>query len=286
MLPSASDDGSILTIDTGLLIGLLVMARLLDPLRARDRILFGLTTAAFLAIYAFWRWTDTLPAFALSAQSLWPRLFIALESIAILYTLISILILFRNIDRSAAADAAERALASSNVYPMVDIFICTYDEPLEVLERSILSALALDYPNFTVWVLDDTRRGWLREYCSQVGARHVTRLDNKAAKAGNLNNALAATERDTNAPVILVLDADFAPRRDFLRRTVGLLLCEPDAAILQTPQFYYNADPIQHNLLATQSLVDDQRFFFDVFQPAKDALGLRVLRRHLLHRAP
>jgi len=27
----------------------------------------------------------------------------------------------------------------------VDVFICTYDEPLEILERSILSALALDY---------------------------------------------------------------------------------------------------------------------------------------------
>jgi cellulose synthase (UDP-forming) len=73
--------------------------------------------------------------------------------------------------------------------------------------------------------------------------------------------------------VILVLDADFAPRRDFLKRTVGRLMSEPEIAIVQTPQFYYNADPIQHNLLATRSWVDDQRFFFDVFQPAKDGWG-------------
>ena len=72
--------------------------------------------------------------------------------------------------------------------------------------------------------------------------------------------------------VILVLDADFAPRPDFLKRTVGLL-SNPDVAVVQTPQFYYNPDPIQHNLLAAQSWVDDQRFFFDVFQPAKDAWG-------------
>ena len=273
MFPTASDAMSILTIDIGILIGLLAMARLLDPLRGRDRILFGLTTAAFLVIYALWRWSDTLPPLAPSPQSLWPRLFILFELIAILYTLMSIVILFRSTDRTVQADAAQRRLAADNAFPAVDVFICTYDEPLEVVERSILSALALDYPNMTVWVLDDTRRDWLREYCLRVGARHLTRPDNKGAKAGNLNNGLAATARDTNAPVILVLDADFAPCRDFLRRTVGLLLSEPDCAIVQTPQFYYNADPIQHNLLAAQSWVDDQRFFFDIFQPAKDGWG-------------
>jgi hypothetical protein len=48
-----------------------------------------------------------------------------------------------------------------------------------------------------------------------------------------------------------------------LKRTVGLL-ANPGVVIVQTPQFYYNGDPIQHNLLATQSMVDDQRFFFDI----------------------
>jgi cellulose synthase (UDP-forming) len=273
MFPTAGDDLSILTINIGILIGLLVMMRLLDPVRALDRVLFGATTAAFLLLYAHWRWSDTLPPFALSAQSLWPRLFIAFELLAILYTLMSIVILFRSIDRTAQADSAQSILSARQDCPAVDIFICTYDEPLEILERSILSALALDYANATVWVLDDTRRDWLRKYCEEVGARHVTRPDNKGAKAGNLNNGLAATARETNAPVILVLDADFAPRADFLKRTVGLLLSDPEVAIVQTPQFYYNADPIQHNLLARKSWVDDQRFFFDIFQPAKDAWG-------------
>src|SRR5215212_6318102 len=273
MFPTASDNMSILSIDLGILVGLLVMAQLLDPRRARDRILFGITTAAFLILYGLWRWRDTLPELALSAESLWPRLFISFELIAILYTLMSIVILFRSTDRTEQADAAQRALSAADSYPAVDVFICTYDEPLEILERSILSALALDYPNATVWVLDDTQRDWLRAYCEHVGARHVTRPDNKGAKAGNLNNGLAATARETNAPVVLVLDADFAPRRDFLKRTVGLLLSDPEVAIVQTPQFYYNADPIQHNLLAEKSWVDDQRFFFDIFQPAKDAWG-------------
>jgi cellulose synthase (UDP-forming) len=272
MFESAADNSSILSIDLGLLIGLLVLQRLLDPLLTRDRILFGLTTGSLLIMYALWRWHDTLPTFAFSVQNFWQYFFFAFEALAIVYTLMSIVILFRSIDRSGQADDAQKKMERKGDFPPVDIFICTYDEPLEILERSILTALALDYPDAAVWVLDDTRRGWLREYCAEAGARYITRADNKDAKAGNLNNGLALTAAQTNAPVILVLDADFAPRRDFLKRTVGLLL-NPDVAVVQTPQFYYNPDPIQHNLLAAQSWVDDQRFFFDIFQPAKDAWG-------------
>lgn len=272
MFETAADSSSILTTDLGMLIGLFVMARLLDPLQARDRILFGLTTGTLLVVYASWRWHDTLPTFAISPQNLWQYFFFSFELLAIVYTLMSIVILFRNIDRSGQADDAQHRMESEGDFPAVDIFICTYDEPLEVLERSILTAMALDYPDAAVWVLDDTRREWLREYCAEVGARYVTRPDNKGAKAGNLNNGLAVTAALRNAPVILVLDADFAPRGDFLKRTVGLL-SDPRVAVVQTPQFYYNPDPIQHNLLATQSWVDDQRFFFDIFQPAKDAWG-------------
>jgi len=272
MFESAADNSSILSIDLGLLIGLFVLRRLLDPLLTRDRILFGVTTGSLLIMYALWRWHDTLPTFAVSVQNLWQYFFFAFEALAIVYTLMSIVILFRSIDRSGQADDAQRRMEREGDFPAVDIFICTYDEPLEILERSILTALALDYPDATVWVLDDTRRGWLREYCAEAGARYITRGDNRDAKAGNLNNGLAVTAAQTNAPVILVLDADFAPRRDFLKRVAGLL-SNPDVAVVQTPQFYCNPDPIQHNLLAAQSWVDDQRFFFDVFQPAKDAWG-------------
>jgi cellulose synthase (UDP-forming) len=272
MFESAADNSSILSIDLGLLIGLLVMGRLLDPLQARDRLLFGSTAGALLMMYALWRWHDTLPAFAFSVQTLWEYFFFAFEALAIAYTMMSIIILFRSIDRSRQADAAQDRMEREGNFPPVDIFICTYDEPLEILEKSILTALALDYPDATVWVLDDTRRKWLREYCAAVGARYVSRDNNRDAKAGNLNNGLAVTAAQTNAPIILVLDADFAPRRDFLKRTVGLL-SNPGVAVVQTPQFYYNPDPVQHNLLAAQSWVDDQRFFFDIFQPAKDAWG-------------
>jgi len=288
MFSSPQDLSSVLTFDGGVLIALLLLCGLLPRSSFFGRFIFGATAASIIGTYAVWRWQETIPAFEWTSASLWPHVFFAFEVIAILYTMLSIIILMRWIDRSKEADFGEKYLNAYGEWPAVDIFICTYNEPLDVIEKSIIPALAIDYPNFKVWVLDDTRRAWLKDYCQAVGANYLTRPDNKGAKAGNLNNALHATAKTSNAPLILVLDADFAASRNILRRTVGLFL-DPKAAVVQTPQFFYNADPIQHNLTATQHWVDDQRIFFDIFQPAKDAWGCAfcvgtsfVVRRDLL----
>jgi hypothetical protein len=51
MLETAADNASILSIDLGLLIGLLVLLGLLDPSLGRDLILFGTTVASLLIVY-------------------------------------------------------------------------------------------------------------------------------------------------------------------------------------------------------------------------------------------
>ncbi|HLH11584.1 MAG TPA: glycosyltransferase [Methylovirgula sp.] len=272
MFDSAPDVATAVWTNLGLVVGALILAGALDRRHLADRALFGFTCAALLVAYALWRWHDTLPAFEPTAESWWAHLFFGCEMVAVTQTLLAILILLRHRDRTGQADAAERALEASGAWPEVDIFICTFREPLEVLEKSILSAAAIDYPHFTVWVLDDTRRAQVREFCAELGVNYLTRPDNTGAKGGNLNNALAKTAELTNAPVVLLLDADFAARPNILRRTVGLL-ADPSVAIVQTPQFYYNGDPIQHNLGIQKSWVDDQRFFFEIFEPAKDAWG-------------
>ncbi|MGO4307857.1 glycosyltransferase [Cupriavidus sp. RAF12] len=246
-----------------------------DRHRAADRWLFGAAAAVLLMIYYVWRFTQTLPEWRMDFPSIWAYGFFGFESITIAYTLISIVTLTRSSDHSIAADAGEARLRRNRAAPSVDIFIATYNEGLEVLEKTIVSALAIDYPDFRVWVLDDTRRGWLKEFCDRVGAHYVTRPDNTHAKAGNLNNGLqhSADERlGGGAPYIMVLDADFAPNRSILLRTIGLF-DDPSVGVVQTPQFYYNADPIQYNLRSSECWVDEQRAFFDVMQPAKDAWG-------------
>lgn len=272
MFTTPADVTAVLLRDLGIVIGLLALAGLMRPDRFFDRMVFGSLTAGLVVTYGAWRWHDTIPRVEFTAESLWPWIYFAFEAIAICYTLLSIVILLRHADRTPEASAAEASLSAEDFWPAVDVFICTYNEPLEVLEKSILPALALDYGPKVIWVLDDTRRDWLRDYCAEVGARYVSRPDNAGAKAGNLNNGLAVSAAAGGAPIILVLDADFAPQPNILKRMVGLF-GDPKVAVVQSPQYFYNADPIQHNLHATKSWVDDQRIFFDIFQPAKDAWG-------------
>lgn len=272
-----------------LLLGALLIAWL--PLLPRERtwarvlVLGG--AALFLLRYVVWRTLETLPPPALSPQALWQWTFYLIEMASLLDLLIGCLIQTRTSDRGAEADAGAATLRTRTDPPFVDVFIATYNEGFDVVERTILGALALDYPRFAVWVLDDGKREWLRDYCKAKGARYVTRPDNRHAKAGNLNHGLAASAA-TRGELVMVLDADFVPRRDFLRRTVGLF-DDPRIGLVQTPQHFFNPDPIQSNLGAQRCWVDEQRYFFDVVQPSRDAWDIAfccgtssVVRRELL----
>ncbi len=231
---------------------------------------FGAMTALLLINYAAWRIRDTLPDGHSGFATVWAYTFLFFELLAIGYTLFSIIVMLCRSDHHASADEGEQRLrAQGRSVPAVDVFIATYNEGLEILEKTIIAAQAIDYPNFTIWVLDDTRRDWLRDYCAEVGVQYARRPDNSHAKAGNLNNGLRLSAVGSNAPYILVLDADFAPQQPILMRTLGLFE-DPKVGLVQTPQFYYNPDPIQHNLGSSACWVDEQRVFFDVYQPAKD----------------
>ena len=154
---------------------------------------------------------------------------------------------------------------------MVDLFICSYNEEEAILERTIIGATGLDYPNYRVWMLDDGRRPWLQTLCAKLNCGYITRPDNSHAKAGNINHAMRKVANLPNPPdYISILDADFVPMPNFLSRAMTLFR-DNSIGIVQTPQHFINPDPIQTNLLATQVWPDDQRFFFDVVMPAKDA---------------
>ena len=176
----------------------------------------------------------------------------------------------RHVDRSAEADHLERAFFSRPQpgWPRVDVFIPTYNEPLDVLARTIIGALALDYPRdkLTVYVLDDKRRDWLKDYCAQKGAIHVTRPDNAHAKAGNMNNGLKVA----SGAFVAIFDADFVPYRNFLRRTLPFFQ-DPTIGIVQTPQHFFNKDPVQANLALEKVWPDEQRLFFDEMAASRDA---------------
>ena len=170
--------------------------------------------------YLYWRLFITLlPAHGTWYEVGWLWLCFSVELLVFADQFILYILFLRTSDRRAEADRHEarlRALPSDQL-PSVDIYIPTYNEPINVLETSIVGALCLDYPNAKVWVLDDGRRPWLKEFCEAKGVGYINRPNNDHAKAGNINHALTRTSAD----FVAVFDADFVPRRNFLMRAIG-----------------------------------------------------------------
>src|SRR6266702_1486791 len=106
---------------------ILACSLFLDSRKASDRILFGTILIVMLLNYLFFRATRTLPELDGSAYSLWPRIYIAFETIIIFYTILSIVFFFRRTDHIGKADESERMISGMETPPAVDVFICTYN---------------------------------------------------------------------------------------------------------------------------------------------------------------
>ena len=224
--------------------------------------------------YILWRLFDTVPPLDEPLNFVIGAAFVAIEALSTAGTTLTELFLTRVRDRTTEVDRNLPWLMGLNRPPKVDVLICTYNEEKEILEPTILGALAMSYRNYRVWVCDDGRRPWLRELCEQHAVGYLTRTDNLHAKAGNINAALNVFASLEEKPdFVAVLDADFVPMRDFLIRTLSLMR-EQDVGIVQTPQHFFNPDPVQSNLALTRVWPDEQRFFFDTVMKSKDAWGV------------
>jgi cellulose synthase (UDP-forming) len=238
---------------------------------AAGRLVLAAGSLALMAQYAWWRITQTLPAPGPTPEYALALVFLAAEMVGIVAAALSLLFLTRTRNRSPEADANAGWLTAQSPSFPVDVMICSYNEGREILERTIVGALAMDYPNFRVWMLDDGRRDWLRALCAELGCRYLSRDDNAQAKAGNINHALGHVAALPDPPeFVSILDADFVPTPHFLTRAMALFR-DPAIGVVQTPQHFINPDPIQINLGATKFWPDEQRFFFDIVLPAKDA---------------
>ncbi|GAL04158.1 cellulose synthase catalytic subunit [Photobacterium aphoticum] len=204
-------------------------------------------TGAFISLrYIWWRYDNTLPweshldiPFALA-------LFIT-EIYGITIYLMGMIVNVKQHDRAIIP------IDESEPVPTVDVFIPTYNEPLHVVGPTIAAAAQLHYPGqVTVWVLDDggtaqklnvkdtaaakearQRTNALKALCEKLDVNYLTRPDNSHAKAGNINHAIKHSQGD----LILILDADHVPSRDFLVNTVGQFQQQPSLGFVQTPHF-------------------------------------------------
>ena len=135
----------------------------------------------------------------------------------------------------------------------VDVFIPTYNEPVEVVAATVAAAARLRGAQVRVALLDDGNRDAMKALAARLRVGYVRRTLHQGAKAGNINHAL---ER-TSAEFVLVLDCDHVPHPDILVRSLPHFGRER-VAFVQTPQYYANADS---NTIAAAAWSQQALFF-------------------------
>lgn len=217
--------------------------------------------------YFLWRSLSTLNLVD-PVNGIFSILLFVMELLAMSGSAFQAVLLFTVKNRDGEANKYSVAVKENRYCPSVDIFIPTYNEPDFILKRTIMGCQALDYPNKKIYLLDDTKRDSIKQLAQKLGCNYITRRDNSHAKAGNLNNAL----KQTNGELVVVFDADFVPTTNFLERTVGFFQ-KDKVALVQTPQSFYNSDPIAHNLGLEKVLTSEEEVFYRHLQPIKDGAG-------------
>ncbi len=173
--------------------------------------------------------------------------------------------------------AAPEADAALQAWPKVAVQLPVFNER-HVVERLIDAAAALDYPRdrLEIQVLDDStddttalaeaRAAYHRS--RGVNVQVLRRPDRRGFKAGALAWGLAQTD----AEFLAVFDADFRPRPDFLRRTIPVLLSQPDTGMVQTRWSHLNDE--FSPLTRVQALALDGHFVVE--QTARNRSGLLI----------
>ncbi|GAA2172539.1 glycosyltransferase [Arthrobacter parietis] len=183
--------------------------------------------------YIAWRWLESLN---------WEAWWIAVPLVAAeTYSLIDVALFGLTVWRVKRRTAPEPPVGAT-----VDVFITTYNEPVEMVLETAEAAKRITYPHNT-WILDDGSRPELQEAADRIGVGYITRGPEWAnrprhAKAGNLNNALMSTSGE----FLLILDTDQVPDPRILDRTLGYFN-NRRVSLVQTPQYFVNVpedDPL------------------------------------------
>jgi cellulose synthase (UDP-forming) len=200
----------------------------------------------------------------------WP--FMAFTGAYVIYQMISLPVNFAGRGFDLIAHQARVVAWRPTGYPSVDIYLPICGEPIEVLRNtwSAVSELIADYEGLAqAYVLDDGPSDEARSVSESFGFCYVRRPELRACKkSGNLRYAFART----GGEYLVILDADFAPRSDFLAETLPYL-DDPSIAIVQTPQFFRESTAqtwIENSAGAIQEV------FYRSIQVARDRFGAAI----------
>jgi cellulose synthase (UDP-forming) len=198
-------------------------------------------------------------------------LFAPLSVIVILYQLINSILLSQYPAFSIAAHNRKvEAFKAKGNSPKVAVMIPAAGEAVSVLRETITAAVAIDYPNYTVYVLDDSKQGMYKELAQELGSGYFRRKNTgQHKKAGNLNALLEKVGEKID--YILVLDADFVPSKEMLTELVPY--AGEDIGIIQSPQHFRLSKEIYKRSKYEYGAALIQRDFYRITQPARSSMG-------------
>jgi cellulose synthase (UDP-forming) len=155
-----------------------------------------------------------------------------------------------------------------DTWPVVDLLIPTYNEALHVVKPTLYAALGIDWPKdkLNIYLLDDGGRSEFAEFAQEIGVHYIARPTHEYAKAGNINYALQFAKGD----LVAIFDCDHVPTRSFLQLTVGWFFKDPKLSMLQTPHYFFSADPFERNLGATRRTPNEGALFYGLVQDGND----------------
>jgi Glycosyl transferase family 2 len=157
-------------------------------------------------------------------------------------------------------------------YPDVDIYLPICGEPAELLRNTwtaVLDLIAGYRGEARAFVLDDGPAADAGPMAESFGFGYFRRPDwPTGKKAGNLRYAFS----QTSAEFLVILDADFAPRPDFLAETLPYM-DDPAIAIVQTPQYFRSN---REQTWVERAAGPIQEVFYRTVQVARNRLGAAV----------
>jgi len=177
--------------------------------------------------------------------------------------------------RSRRERSVEQVLPSQQ--PPVAILYATYND---FIANSALSCVQQDYPDYTVYLLDDSTDQVYRKQVDDFAAlypdrvRVVRRSNRQGFKAGNLNHALAGVA--SQETVFALADADEILPADFLKKMVPLLLSNPSCGFVQAN---HRCNRQGASLLARE-MGDGIDIHWRWYQPLRNRYGFVMLLGH------
>ena len=154
--------------------------------------------------------------------------------------------------------------------PSVDVFLPTCGEDMSILLNTYRHVSAMNWSgDLRIYVLDDGDRPEVEVAARSFGFDYVVRPNRgHMKKAGNLQYAYTQTRGE----FIVIFDADFCPRPDYLEHLMPYT-ADSGVGIVQSPQYFSTTDAmgwLERTAGATQEL------FYRWVQPSRDYTGAPI----------